>query len=60
MSPICLSWLAELAPDLGDLLAVLDLLAHALQLLDDRVDGELMPALHLRGVGAAGDVRRPR
>ena len=54
--PICSSWLARAGADLGDFLGVLDLLAHLLQLVDDRVDGEVDAALDLRGVGAGGDV----
>ena len=43
-------------PHLGDLLAVVDLLAHLSEVFDDRVHRDLDPALDLRRVGAAGDV----
>jgi hypothetical protein len=54
--PICWSWLAEEAPTWATSLEESTFLAHAAELIDDRLDGEVDAALDLRGVGARGDV----
>jgi hypothetical protein len=53
--PICIL-VGAAGTDLGDLPGAVHLLAHAPQLIDDRINGELDAALDLRGVGSAGDV----